>query len=138
MQSLIFWSYRRNYLNLLESFNSKSISSDEFLNQFVQLHQSNLFLAQQLKLDLFVPDQYTQFEQLILSLTAVIEVEISLNYLGLIPSMEEDDFLRIYINNKFIQRVRFYCLGIIDVDFVPEEPLKNIPLRIRIRDGDGE
>ena len=110
MQSLIFWSQQRDYLNLLESFTNKSISSDEFLTQFVQLHQSNLFLAEQLELDFFVPDHYTQFEQLISSLTAVIEVSISLNYLGLIMSMKEDDFLRTYIKNKFLQRIRFYCL----------------------------
>ena len=114
MISYTCWSHRHKYLNIIELFLNQTISSEEFFKQYVDLHQYNILLAKQLefeKFDLIVLDKYLEFEKIISSLTIAIEVEISLKSindkdLSFIPS---EDFLKIYIKDEFLKKIRYYC-----------------------------
>ena len=114
-----FWNSRHNYLQILESFIYHDRDFTEFVEEFVQLVESNR--NENEKIEVYFPTklEHIQFTLLILSLNKILllEVESRLNDLksienndlSFIPSTQDEDFLKIYIKNKFFKKIRSYC-----------------------------
>lgn len=128
----IFWENRKKYCQMLDLFIKKTISPDEFLNQFYGLRSSNLkayrmweknleeeacgILTQSNKIDFQLNPESGGFTKIISNLHSLtdlydpdITLEMNLKHPELIGYGISEEFLRLGIEEKFLPQLEKYC-----------------------------
>lgn len=118
----IFWKSRYKYLQILESFISRSIDIDELIQKFNDLEGSNMkaskMLEENLKnnIDFQLNPESRGFTKIISSLDTTIDLfdpditlDMNLKYPELIGYGISEEFLKLDLKDNFLPRIYEYC-----------------------------
>jgi len=118
----IFWKSRYQYLQILESFVSRSIDIDELIQKFNDLLVSNRKASKmreenlENEIDFQLNPESPGFSEIISSLTTIIDLvnpditlDINLKYPELIGYGISEELLKLCLKNNFLPRIYEYC-----------------------------
>ena len=120
----IFWKSRYQYLQILESFISRSIDADELIQKFNDLRGSNMKASKmreenlESEMDLQLNPQSPGFTKIISSIYMTIDLfdpditldmNLKLKDPELIVYGISEEFLRLHLKDNFLPRIRAYC-----------------------------
>lgn len=118
----IFWKSRYQYFQILESFISRSIDIDEFIQKFNGLLVSNRKASKmreknlENEIDFQLNPESPGFSEIISSLNTIIDLfdpettlDMNLKYPELIGYGISEEFLKRYLKDNFLPRIYEYC-----------------------------
>jgi hypothetical protein len=118
----IFWKSRYQYLQILESFISRSIDIDELIQKFNDLRGSNMKASKmreenlENEIDLQLNPQSRGFTKIISSIDTTIDLfdpditlDMNLKHPELIGYGISEEFLKLDLKDNFLPRICEYC-----------------------------